>query len=263
MKIVLHFLIVFLLLPLFSYAQDATDDNENNAVISDLIKEVNRRSSLTDNIVSNGDITVKAPGIDESGSISIKLRKKDDVWFKLEGPLGVDVAEGHFNRTDFVYFNALGDYSISGPTTLLNISAISRMAITFDEMMNAFSGTVRVIKYKGDSASIDQSGQQNILIFTTHTPLGSKYTRKYKIDKSNYSVTNYSIFDSKGKMTLGIDFNSIYTSGDSWYARSVEVRNPLKGVYVKLAFEKFQTNQTGLNFSVFVPSDAKKKKWNH
>lgn len=263
MKFVLCFLLALLFSPVISFAQDGTDDNDNNAAVSDLIKEVNRRSSLTDNIVSTGDITVKAPRVDESGSISIKLKKKDDVWFKLEGPLGIDVAEGHFNRTNFVYYNALGGYSITGPTTLLNISAISRMAITFDEMINAFSGTARIIKYKGDSAAIDESGSQKLLIFVTHTPLGSKYTRKYKIDKSNYTVTNYSIYDAGGKMTLGIDFSNIYVSGESWYAKDVEVRNPLKGVYVKLKFETYYTNQTGLGFSVFVPSDAKKKVWTH
>ncbi len=267
MKKVLYLLIIvsiFFIGRVNSFAQDGTDENdENNAAATELIKEVNRRSSLTDNILSTGDIDVHAPRVDESGSISIKVKKKDDVWFKLEGPMGVDVAEGHFNRTNFVYYNALGSYSISGPTTLLNIAAVSRMAISFDEMVNAFSGTVRIIRYTGDTASIDESGSQKILSFITHTKGGSKITRKYKIDKSNYSVTNYSIYNDKGVMTLGIDFTNIITSGDFWHARQVEVRNPLKGVYVKIKVETYQTNQNGLGFSVFVPSDAKKKVWKH
>lgn len=266
MKKVLYLFIIstaFFIGRMTAFAQDGTDENDNNAAATELIKEVNRRSSLTDNILATGDIEVHAPRVDESGSITIKVKKKDDVWFKLEGPLGIDVAEGHFNRTNFVYYNALAGYSISGPTTLLNIAAISRMAISFDEMVNAFSGTVRVIRYTGDTASVDESGSQKILSFITHTKGGSKITRKYKIDKTNYSVSNYSIYNDKGVMTLGIDFTNIITSGDFWHARQVEVRNPLKGVYVKIKDETYQTNQVGMGFSVFVPSDAKKKVWTH
>ncbi|CAN5549337.1 hypothetical protein BH10BAC5_BH10BAC5_09160 [soil metagenome] len=255
--------LLLLICPALTIAQESTDENENNAAALELMTEVNRRASLTDNINSTGDITVKASGVDESGSIEIRVKKKDDVWFKLEGPLGIDVAEGHFNRTNFVYYNALGGYSITGPTTLLNIAAISRMAISFDEMVNAFSGTVRVVRYKGDTASVDESGSQKVLIFKSHTGGGSKITRKYKIDKTNYTVTNYTISDSKGRTTLSIDFGNLYVSGESWYARQVEIRNPLKGVYVKLRSENYKTNQTGLGFSVFVPSDAKKKVWTH
>lgn len=266
MKKLLLFVIVSLIicgcfLPVF--AQDAMDEGDINPEAMELIKEVNRRSSLTDNINSTGEISVKAPGVDESGSIEIREKKKDDVWFKLEGPLGIDVAEGHFNRTNFVYYNALGSYSITGPTTLLNISAISRMAISFDEMMNAFSGTVRIVRYKGDTATVEQSGSQKILSFISHTGGGSRITRKYKINATDYAVTNYVISDSKGRTTLSMDFGSIFISGETSYARQVEVRNPLKGVYVKLKFENYKTNQTGLGFNVFVPSDAKKKVWTH
>src|SRR5438552_5095163 len=90
--------------PCFSQQEGDTtvveiDENTNQTIetdpvkakIIDIIKEVNRRSEMVDNIISSGDVKVKVPPkkgqeeIDQSGSIEIHVKKKDDVWFDLTG----------------------------------------------------------------------------------------------------------------------------------------------------------------------------------
>src|SRR5205085_6151575 len=68
--------------------EDTTASTETDPVkqqIVQIIKEVNSRASFVDNIISEGDIKVKTPKIDESGSIEIHEKKKDDVWFDITG----------------------------------------------------------------------------------------------------------------------------------------------------------------------------------
>ena len=84
------------------------------AQILGIIKEVNNRYEAVDNIISSGDIKIKTPKMDEEGSIEIHAKKKDDLWFLIEGPMGVDVAQAHFNRKKFVFFDDLNDELITG-----------------------------------------------------------------------------------------------------------------------------------------------------
>src|SRR6266498_4394264 len=80
-----------------------TEEDSLRTYISGIIKEVNRRSALIDDIHSEGEITVRTKDIDNSGSVEIKVKKKDDVWFLIEGPMGIDIAEGHFGRKKFLF----------------------------------------------------------------------------------------------------------------------------------------------------------------
>src|SRR5476649_1947779 len=85
--------------------EDTTQVKETDPVktqIAEIIKEVNNRASFVDNIISEGDVKVKTAKMDESGSIEIHVKKKDDVWFDLTGTLGVSGAMAHFNRKNFV-----------------------------------------------------------------------------------------------------------------------------------------------------------------
>ena len=235
------------------------NDAENKIII--IMNEVNRRSNLTDNILSEGEVKIKAPGINESASIEIRAKKKNDLWFKIDGPMGIDVATGYFGRDKFLYYNSLHSYSISGPTTQLNIGAIVHMRSFFDDLMNAFTGTVRIVKYKNDLMELGESGNQNIITFTTKNESGITTYRKYYIDKSTYIVNKCESYNVKGELVSNIFFSNIVTNGDGWHAKTIEAGNPKKGEYVKLTFESYTVNQTNLNFSVSVPSDAKKKIW--
>jgi len=260
------FLIIFFIvfsLPAFAQEIDEfyTGANETEIKILDIMKEVNRKYELTDNIRSEGEVKIKAPGMDESASIEIRVRKKNDLWFKIEGPLGVDVATAYFGRQNFTYLNSLNDYSITGPTNQANISAVVRMKVYYDDLMNAFSGTMRLVKYKNDLMQLNELGNNNVITFTTTSETGIITNRRYYVDKNTYIVNKCEYSNAKGDIISSIYFSNIVNSGDGWYAKTVEASNPKKGEYVKLIMEKYYSNQTNLSFYVSIPSDVKKKVW--
>ncbi|MGH2574444.1 MAG: hypothetical protein ACRDFC_01960 [Ignavibacteria bacterium] len=79
-------LFIILSASLTIFAQDDTTqvtEDSRSKHISDIIKEVNRRSAGIDLINSEGEIKIKTPKVDESGSIEIRAKKKDDLWFKI------------------------------------------------------------------------------------------------------------------------------------------------------------------------------------
>lgn len=234
-----------------------TETDPVKAEISRIIKEVNSRAAEIDNIISDGEIKIKTPKIDESGSIEVHVKKKDDLWFKIEGPLGIDAAVAHFNRDRFTFFDDLNDVVTTGSTTILNIGTLTKIRCTFDDMINAFSGTVRIPKGKKDVLSMNKEGNQYVLSLKRGT-----ITRKYWVDKDNYSVYKYLYMSKTGQTLISFEFSNFSSSGSSSYARRVEIRRPKQGEYFKLTFENVNLNQSYLDFKVDYPyGDVKVRTW--
>lgn len=234
-----------------------TEDNTVRKQVSDIIKEVNTRSEAINNIISSGELKVKTAQIDNSGDIEIHIKKKDDVWFKIEGPFGKDVAIAHFDRKRFLFLDALNDEVITGTTNIVNIGTLTKIRCTFDDMLNAFSGTVRIPKAKKDSLWLeDEAGSQYVIGLKRGT-----ITRKYWVDKTNFSVYKYIYYNKTGKVLLQLEFSNFTAYGEGSYAKTIEVRRPLKYEYFRLKLESVSLNQSYLDFNVEVPSDAVRKNW--
>ncbi|MGA2668074.1 MAG: DUF4292 domain-containing protein [Ignavibacteria bacterium] len=260
------FLLPFIFITLsFSNRTDAQDNDTTNSslsgdtvqlFISNIIKEVNRRSDLIDNIISEGEVTIKTKDIDNSGSIDIKAKKKDDVWFNITGPLGINIAEAHFGRKTFTFYNARADEVITGSSTIVNIGSLAKVRCTFDDLLNVFSGSVHIPKAKTDILSYTEETSQYVVQLVRGT-----ITRKYWVDKTNYSVYKYAYYGKSGSTLIQFEFSNFNNVGDASYAKKVEVRRPKQGEYFALVFETINLGQNNLNFQVNYPSDVVHKTW--
>lgn len=240
--------------------EDSTQTEETDPVkieISRIIKEVNRRSAEIDNIISDGEIKIKTAKVDETGSIEIHVRKKDDLWFKIEGPLGIDAATGHFNRDRFTFFDDLNDVVTTGSTSILNIGTLTKIRCTFDDMLNSFSGTVRIPKSKKDQLEMTDEGSQYMISLKRGT-----ITRKYWVDKENYFVYKYMYMNNKGVTLISFEFSNFSYYGTGTYAKKVEIRRPKQGEYFKITMESVNLNQGYLDFKVDYPyGDVRVRNW--
>lgn len=224
--------------------------------ISDIIEEVNKKSAMVDGIHSEGEITVKTRNIDNSGSIEIKAKKKDDLWFLIEGPMGIDIAEGHFGRDKFLFLDARNDKAISGSTNIANIGALTKIRCTFDDLMNAFTGTVRILKSKKDSLNISEEGEQYVIWAKR-----GNIVRKYWIDKSLYVVRKYVYYGKSGSTLISLEFSNFTSYGDAFYAKRIEVRRPKQGEYFKVELEQVTLGLSNLSFWVNIPSGTRRINW--
>lgn len=240
--------------------EDTLETTETDPVkieISRIIKEVNQRAAEIDNIISTGQIKIKTPKIDEEGDIEIHVKKKDDLWFKIEGPLGIDAATGHFNRDRFVFFDDLNDVVTTGSSTILNIGSLTRIRCTFDDMMNAFSGTVRIRKGKKDAMEMTEESGQYVVSLKRGT-----ITRKYWISTSDYSVSKYIYLSNKGVTLISFEFSNFSSYGTGSYARRIEIRRAKQREYFKITLENVSLNQSYLDFKVDYPyGDVKMRTW--
>lgn len=253
--------LLYILVCIKTYSQEDTVQVEENdpvkAEITRIIKEVNSRSAEIDNIISDGEIKIKTPKIDESGSIEIHVKKKNDLWFKIEGPLGIDAATGHFGRDKFIFFDDLNDVVTTGSSTILNIGTLTKIRCTFDDMMNAFSGTVRIPKGKKDELTMSDEGGQYVVSLKRGT-----ITRRYWVDKDSYTVSKYIYLSKTGLTLISFEFSNFSSYGTGSYAKRIEIRRPKQGEYFKITLESVNLNQSYLDFKVDYPyGDVKVRTW--
>lgn len=236
--------------------------NAANADILSIITSVNDKSSLVDMIQAEGDIYVYSPKAEDkesNGFIEVRVKKPDEMWFRIWGSFAIiskDAFFGHFTRTKFLYYNNLGDYSIEGPTTDDNMGAIIKVKCSFDDAMNALSGTVKIAyDLKTDTLSVREEGNNNVVTINN-----SRYKRQYWVNKNDFLVSKYDYYIKSNKTKISIDFSGYTSAGSGKYARYVSMTSS-KGEKLKITFKKFQTSMSYLNFNVDVPYDAKHKVW--
>ena len=224
-------------------------------LIANVIKEVNERSSSIDLIHSEGEVYVKSKTIDQNGKIEIKAKKPDDFWFRIWGSFAIiskDAFIAHFGRQNFVYFDNLKDKVIEGPSTDDNIGYITRIKCSFDDMMNALTGTVRITSNRD---TIAYSDDDDYYMLT----LKSGKIRKFWIRKSDYRVDKYVYLNRKMLATLTIAFSNFNLNSNGQYAKKIEIT---KGsIYIKYTIKDISFQQTNLNFNVDFPSGVRRVRW--
>lgn len=232
--------------------------NPERLKIIELINSVNETSSKIDLVHSENIVKIKTPSLDASGEIEIKVKRKDDIWFRISGGFAFvskDAFIAHFNRERFIYFDNLNNKVIEGPTTEVNIGIIARIKCSFDDLMNVMSGACTINYSDNDTLTITEDESTFII-----TVKGRKIL-KYWIDKELNCVNKYAYINRNFKEYLRIIYSNFSKAGNSYYARKVEITRPNTNEFLKVLNKNFTLNNPALIFKVDFPYDARRVVW--
>ncbi|MCX6160540.1 MAG: DUF4292 domain-containing protein [Ignavibacteriae bacterium] len=235
-----------------------TADSLRGAIM-EIIDEVNRKSASIDLIHSENVIKIKTATMDETGSIEVRAKKKDDLWFRIYGSFAFvskDAFIAHFNRKKFLYFDNLNDKVIEGPTNDTNIGYIARIRCSFDDLLNVMTGTVNIPVSAADTLELTSDKDNKII-----SVKNGKGRMLYYIDSDSMYVKKYSQFLTTGKESLRILFSVMTRSGTGYYSRRIEILKPLKNEYLKIYNETYETGIRNLDFKVDFPGDVRRVRW--
>ncbi len=166
-------LLYILTLPLILLAACTGSKQELDKIpVKEIKQKVNERFSKINSLEASGTIAFDSPDMSNSGYIEIRLRKPDSVFVKIEGPFGIDIANALITRTDFIYYNVQENKVILGPTTDINIGAILRIKVTFDELINSFSGSFYF--ENEDLDSINAASENNFYVLQVNKEYGEE-----------------------------------------------------------------------------------------
>ncbi len=234
----------------------STSGIDSGADIASVITKVNANNSRIQFMKSEGNISFDTPDLSNSGSFTLNLAKPDSIYTKLEGPFGISIAAILLTKKDFVYYNIQENAVITGPSTELNLGAILRIKLKFDDVINGFTDSF--ILPEPDTKTSMKATDDGYLI----TYKGDTETRKMLIDPSNYTIKKYSVYEADGKVKMEAEYSLFTQENNFYFPNKISIAKPLTKEYLQLTYTKKDFDTAGLNYKIKIPKSAKVVKWN-
>lgn len=253
-------LVSFISALVFNACSGSSGSDLDPVPVKDIKDRVNRNSMLIETMEASGNIAFDSPEQSGQGWIEVKIKKPDSVFVRIEGPFGISIAQALITRHDFIYYNVQENKAILGPTTDINIGAVLRIKVSFDELLSGFSGGFIFENSSIDSVTADS--EKGLYTIKTNSTPG---IQKYYIDPSIYTVNKYNSFDGNNKTVVEVDYSNYFeenASGNTvYFPSSIKIRNPEKkqSVYVDYVNKSF--NKQDMKFTIKIPKSAKVTKW--
>lgn len=253
---------LLILLPFLIYSCSGAGGNEDlkKIPVKAIKEKVNSNSDLIESLEAYGIISFDSPENSGTGNIEIKIKKPDSVFVKIEGPFGISIATALFTRNNFIYYNVQENKVITGPSSDLNIGAVLRIKVTFDELINSFTGSFR---FKNESVdSTEAESENNLYLLKETSNLGLE---KYFIEPLKFTVMKYNRLDKNMNTKIEVGYAN-YSSEESNgkelnFPNKIVIKNPEKQQSVFLDYETKEINKKDISIKIKVPKSAKVIKW--
>ncbi len=250
-------LVVGIIVLLNGCASVPTANLAGKAITPEMVQrtvKVNRDRVLSLN--GSGTITVETPDIAQSGSFELMLHKPDSILVKIEGPFGIHIGSALITRTDFAFYNSLQNQLITGSLNAANLNRMFRINLTFDELLNLFTGGSF---FAGDDNSPDSlvvEDNQFVMLYGD-----SAGTRRYWIDPTTLLISRIQHTDARGKLVLEERFDRFRDLGSVSLPRQIRLTQQQARRVVAVAFSSLALDAGGAPLDLDIPSNAERIRW--
>jgi len=245
---------------IFNACSGSGGNDLDKVQVKELKEKVNSNSSLIETMEASGNIAFDSPEQSGQGWIEVRIKKPDSVFVKIEGPFGISIAQALITRYDFIYYNVQENRAILGPTNDINIGAILRIKVSFDELLSGFSGGFMLHENIIDTLNAESENG----LYTVYAPR-EPGTQKYFIDPAIFTVQKYNSYDENKKTVVEVNYGNYFEESASgktvYFPSSIKINNPEKkqSVYVDYVNKTF--NKSDIKFNIKIPKSAKVTKW--
>lgn len=249
---VLFFLLVLVLWS--GCAPSASVSTANKQVTAAQVQEsVRMNHERVHSLKGTGRITVETPDVAQSGSFTLLFRKPDSLLVKLEGPFGIEVGSALLTRTEFLFYNSLQNKLISGPMNGKNLSRVLRVNMSFDELINLFTG--------GDFFSDDRSTPDSFTIEEEQLVLTYRHgdgSRHYWIDPVSLLILKVQHLDAEGKLFVEQRFSNYKEAEGTSVPYNVRVTQQKERRTVSISYSSVVVNTNAIQFTFNIPGSAER-----
>lgn len=262
LKYYYYLIIIFIFFMSYSCSSTSgneTDNSQSNAVLispGELKAKINEQSSKLTALDCEGEISIDSPELNSSGSFTISIFKPDSIYSKLEGPFGISIADFLITRSNFIYYNIRENTVIKGSSTPLNLGAILRLKINFDDLINGYSCSFHFPDTSSLNSEVSYDKNLYLLKIT-----GQDNTKKFWVNPKFFYIEQYEIIDKAGKTKLKIEYTEFSLENNIFYPSSIYITNPNEKQNLWLGFSKKVFNNNRLKFKLKYPKSAKIVTW--
>jgi outer membrane biogenesis lipoprotein LolB len=240
---------------LYSCSSGASVDK--NMTIQEIKRKVNSNSNRITSLDAEGNIFFETPEESNSAFMTLSIHKPDSLYAKFQGPFGITAGNVLVTRDNFVYFNALENIVIKGPSSPLNLGAVLRIRVNFDDLIKGLSASMVF------TDETDKNSELNLKESAYEiTVRNIEITKKYTVDASDFYITKYSEYTSSSKTpSLEINYSNFIEDNGKHFPMNIEINRPDASQYVSMDFRNFELNNNKLTFKIVIPKNAKIIEW--
>lgn len=219
----------------------------------ELIERVNARANRLQSMTGKGSMAFETPQAVGSAYFMMSLRKPDSLLVQFEGPFGLDVGLLFLSRERYVMYNGMENTVITGVPSLASIRAILPIELTFDQILNAFSGTFTLPRVHNQIIRYTVDDEQFLISYLCGTDTCTDW-----IDPETQIVTRHLMQNAAGETLLDANASRIEEQGDACAPRRILVRLPDR--QVSIYYSSIVLNAPNPSFAFSVPANAQTMK---
>jgi hypothetical protein len=255
---------IILIFVIFSYSCSSssgseTADNQSKAVLlspGELKAKINEHSSKLTSLDCEGDLSIDSPELNSSGSLTVSVFKPDSIFSKLEGPFGISIADFLITRNNFIYYNIRENTVIKGSSTPLNLGAILRLKLNFDDLINGYTCSYFFSDTTSENCNVSYDNNLYLLKIKEQ-----EQTKMYWVNPKFFYIEKYGISDNSGKTKLRIEYTEFETAKSVFSPNSIYITNPDEKQSLWINYSKKTLNNNRLKYKLRIPKSAKIINW--
>jgi len=236
-----------------------TIDEQSKAVLltaGELKQKINEQSSKLTSLDCDGDITIDSPEMNSGGSLTLSAFKPDSIYCRLDGPFGISIARFLITRNNFIYYNVRENMVIKGSSTPLNLGAILRLKVSFDDLLSGYTNSYHFSDTSSVNCDVKKEKDKYIL-----TIIESSKSIKYWINSQHFYVEKHEIYDAAGVQKLQIIYSDFELDKNILFPVNVYITNPSEKQNLWINYGKRNFNSNRLKFKMTIPKSAKVVEW--
>jgi hypothetical protein len=225
----------------------ATDVNTTPAgVIAGRVKQ--REAGLA-SIAGRGSVSFESPERAGSAFFDLSLRKPDSLLMTFEGPFGIGAGFLFLSRRKFVMYSRFDNRVISGVPGSDAIRSVIPVDLTFDQIMDAFTGGFVLPDTLPARYTVDDG--KYLLVYRV-----DGRTHSYWIDPEYDLVVRYEVRSPGGDLLLEMESSQVVRRDDLCVPRHVTVSFPFEERRLSIHYTSLDLNADDLSFAYTVPAGA-------
>lgn len=217
-----------------------------------LITMVRDHALLVQSLEGQGTVTFESPGFGGTAAFELSLRKPDSLLVLLEGPFGIDIGTLFLSKEHYLAYNSQENVVITGVPRGSTIRTVIPFDLSFDEVLNAFSGTFEIPFDPAHVKSYSVDDGMFLLVLSCGSRVCS-----YWIDHTLPRVSRYEVHDDQGTLLMQATMSSFSWDGDASVPKRIVIWFPGEDKQIAVQYSSLTVNPGELSFAYSVPSDAR------
>ncbi len=247
--------VLLLLLPVVeSCAPKRAEVALNTSLVpaGELIQRVDERERRFRSLRGSGTLSFRSPEETGTASFELSLKRPDSLLVTLEGPFGIDIGMLFLSRERYVMYNSFENLAIIGSPSSGSLRSLIPLELTYDELMNTFSGMMSLPHDRSLPKSYAIDDGQFLLMYSCN---GNEC--RYWVDPAYLAVSRYQVTDPDGETLVEARYSSFIDADGLGFPKKVSIEFPTQRRRLSLAYVGLDPNGEEPSFAFSLPRNAR------